>query len=396
LRIIQVVEDELSWIPGLVLDDLPQTLPSQLKLSSRNGALGIRAEGVVGTVPLANGQLLRIRPKVGEVNFLGMLMHSEGLSPPEELMQSADYGEGEAGDYALFFAQQLIGVIDRTLSLGVARTRELSSENSDVFRGNIDVSATALGIARKSTKPVRSKYRKQSHNSPENRILAAGLRQAVIGSSGAGSLSSIEVLQRWSRRVSSAPLRQEDVRIVQERLSRNWYGGSRPYYRHGLNLALIMLGISGISSASTDFVDGRPFLIESASVFEKYLRRVVVNAYGPKGYLVTKGGGFTRTLYSDGSYRIEPDIVIEKDGEVIAVIDAKYKTPTSSDHYQMLCYLSAMGASTGILLTPNGDQKESTMRSFRTFDNATVIQLDLPISNLSASENALSRLLELF
>ena len=52
-------------------------------------------------------------------------------------------------------------------------------------------------------------------------------------------------------------------------------------------------------------------------------------------------------------YRVKPDIVIVRDGQPIAILDAKYKLdPKESDRYEVLAFMDALGVTKGGFVLP--------------------------------------------
>jgi len=119
--------------------------------------------------------------------------------------------------------------------------------------------------------------------------------------------------------------------------------------------ALLLQNNSKSSTTNTDENDSFAYFIDMAELWEDYLLKVLqknlpeYSVYSPN----EKGGV---ALFSDGSRSIRPDIIIGKDGEVIAILDAKYKSykqigkyadfddsVSREDLYQMTTYLYHYG-----------------------------------------------------
>ena len=77
-------EGEITWFPGLTLSAIPHPVSKEIKIHLKRAVLGLEPQGVVGAIPLRNGDTLQIVPKIGHVNFLRLLFKAEGHQPDLE------------------------------------------------------------------------------------------------------------------------------------------------------------------------------------------------------------------------------------------------------------------------------------------------------------------------
>ena len=145
------------------------------------------------------------------------------------------------------------------------------------------------------------------------------------------------VYERWLSRFPRSRNLIADLDYVGHGFALMQYGGARDYYRSALMLALVILGNSGLGFGEGSIIQGDSVLLNTADVFERYLRNVIARAHAELGYVVSKGGVRTMSLYTDGSRDVIPDIVVSRGGSVRLIADAKYKQPDSSDHYPDVC-----------------------------------------------------------
>jgi hypothetical protein len=217
---------------------------------------------------------------------------------------------------------------------------------------------------------------------------------AVLGEKDRFELKCIR--DRWISRFPRSLDLAADLMTVEEGFAAGLYGGPRDYYRQALMLGRIILGSNGLGLSQDSTVEGDAILLNTASVFERYLRNVISEAYSGAGYVVTKGGIGTTSLYTDGSFELEPDINISKDGRTLLIADAKYKQPTSGDHYQMHTYLAVNGIKCGIILAPLYEGNEVVVREYSTSDRTIVREVYLPMGDLNTTEEFLGKIVELF
>lgn len=362
---------------------------------TRNGVLGVQAHGVVGSVPLRNGDTLQILPKVGEANFLRMFFRGTGLRSAfdREFDDFTKYAVGQDASFAVLAARQMVAAAREILRLGATTQRVARAQRMSAAAGYVDPMRTAIALARREADPICTRVRVRSHNSPENRLIAVALLRAARLLQGVEHRDALDVQRRWHMRVKDGTLTASDLATLEELLARNHFGGPRAYYRIAVTLGLVLLGSLGMLLSRDPTLEGEALLMNSADVFERYVRAVISERYASEGYVVTKGGSTVRSLYDNGAFVIDPDVVIEREQSLILVADAKYKEPSADDHYQMLAYLSTTGVSRGVLVTPYGREGKVQLRRLTTSGRLTTTVVGLPMDDLSEAESFLRDIL---
>ena len=391
-------EGEISWLPGLTLHHLPQALPTGIYVHAKGALLGLEAQGVAGSIPLRNGDTLQILPKVGQVNFLRMLFLAEGrqgrLRRDYDDFVAFSVDEDESLNFLV--ARQLIASAARILHQSPMVGRIERKGRGAFAVGRLDPVKTALNIAARKSAPVEYTRRERTLDTAENRVISEALVRAQSSLLPADREMYDPVILKWHRKFNRSNRIKDDLHEVEEGFSSSRYGGPRGYYHRALMLSQIVLGSFGVGLGEASLVEGDAMLLNTADVFERYLRATIASRYAAEGYVVSKGGGAMQSLYTDGSYEITPDIIIQKDGKTVLIADAKYKTPSSSDHYQMNAYLGVMGTSKGILLAPAMGKHKVYARAYATGRGCFVHEAFLPMADLKATEAFLSSLVEQF
>lgn len=396
--ITQIKEGEVSWLPGINPSDIPTSLPSGISLHVKAGVIGLESQGIVGAIPLANGDTLQIIPKIGKVNFLHLLFKAEGNQSAlqSEFDAFVEYSLDDDRNIESVVARQLIYCLDEILRRSPLRDRIRTRRNGTFATGQIDVVNTAINIARKKSEPVVSTVKVKTVDIPENRILSEALLRSWPMIEKSRKIEYQNTYDHWLRRFPRSSEILSDIFLIERSFASNGYGGSRDYYRRALMLAKIILGSSGIGFGDQGALSGDAILLNAADVFEKYIRSVISDAYSEMGFIVSKGGAGTQSLYTDGSFDLIPDVVISRDGQVALIADAKYKKPTAADHYQMAAYLAAHKINRGILLAPLFSGDNVVIREFATPEKIVVREIYLPMNDLDATEETLSSVLEQF
>lgn len=396
--LIKIIEGEISWLPSLSFDHLPHPLPSGIHVHAKGSLLGLEAQGVAGSIPLKNGDTLQILPKIGQVNFLRMLFLAEGRQGTLQ----RDYDEFVT--LCVDDEESLNFLVARQLMMSAARILHQSPMVARIERkrrgafacGRINPMNTALNIASRKLDPVEYASRERTTDIAENRVISEALARAQYSLLPDDREKFRPIFIKWQRNFGRSNAIQADISIVERGFSSSKYGGPRGYYHRALMLSQIILGSFGIGLGSSSEIEGDAVLLNTADVFEKYLRATIATHYADQGFVVTKGGGAMRSLYTDGSYEVDPDIVIQREGKTVLIADAKYKIPTSADHYQMNAYLSVFGTNKGVLLSPAMRSGQIIAKAYSTGRGCFVHEAFLPMDNHTATEEFLSTIVERF
>jgi 5-methylcytosine-specific restriction endonuclease McrBC regulatory subunit McrC len=391
----QTVESHINWLEAFDPSWLPDGLTDHLRVLRRGQTLALEVGGIVGAIPLKNGDTLHVRPKAGPINLFRMLLVVEDLfeESRNHFREFVQYSSGGESTPQLVADSFLIGLAEITArSLRFCRQRV--TIRGDFAKGRLHIRDTRVEIARQHPQPVVSESWSRSYDTPENRLLAAAARHALAIASSGLAPPYIENAKKW---IAKFPIKSNvhlDLAKVNEGLAKGVFLGSRGYYVRELLLAKILLGEHGLGQEGVTDVFGVGLLINSSHLFESYLRAVLARRYAKDGLIVRKGSSPAAHLYCDGSFRLEPDIVISRGAKPLLIGDAKYKVPQSGDHYQMAVYMRSLNVGYGILLCP-ADDNLLDVRKFRTFDGGKVFEIRLPLSDLDATERMLGSLHEL-
>lgn len=391
-------EGEVVWFPHLKVEHLPHPLNSGIKVHLRGRDIGIEAQGVVGAIPLKNGDTLQIVPKIGPVNFLRLLFRATGSRADldREYENFVEYSIDDEKSVDSVVARSLYASVTELLHRSLKMTRVRKRRLGDFAAGPIDATSTALRLACRESAPVVYFASERSADTPENRVLGEALHKSWPLLDYENQTTFRHVLERWEKAVPKDVDIEDDLLVVEQGFARGIYGGARDYYRKPLMLAQVILGLHGVGLSDAAIFEGDALLLNSADIFERYVRNVIADEYAKTGYVVTKGGVRTSNLYTDGSYELQPDIVIAKEGETILIADAKYKAAASAaDHYQLNTYLAINKIKRGLILAPGFDTTKILLKEYMT-DNKTVVrEAYLPVRDLAATEAFLRKVVDL-
>lgn len=375
-------ENEGTEFLGLMPEHVPEIEGLSLFRASP-GHLGLRAEGIAGAVPLTNGETLQIVPKNG-VNLYRMLLRSWGLdaSIKQWFDDAVALGASAEQTPLALFAPVLLEQLDRVRSKSLAFRARRTKVTTSFLRGRVDYGQTLVRLATGTAQPVCSEVSRRSFDLAEHRVFAAAAQRVVAATGQRKSTTSW-----WVRRFPASGERLvNDIATVRRTLAAGAYRGSRGYYRQPVTLALLVLGNHGVELSEEQPVESLAFVVQTATVFEEYLRTVLAQHLQPEGLDVRKSFAPARHLYEEAGFKLEPDICVYRGSELQLVADAKYKSrPDISDHYQMHAYLRASEQKRGVLLFATAGNHESRTVQ-RSNEGLEVEELGLPLGDLARTE----------
>ena len=377
-----IEEGRVEWLSGLTLDLLPDPMPPGISIRSKGSVLGLYADGVVGSFHLLDGSSVSITPKIGEANFLRMLFIAEGNQPELDgvLDDFVWYADDPEQTFVSAIARRFLYLVDAILAKGARQQRDPISRRAYSLTGKVNFVATANHIQLRHDRPIESTIKKRSFSTPENRLISHAL--SSLGPSLSPDFYDVwgTLLRNWNRKIPDNSFSITELEIVKRMQVARKFGGSRDEYQEAISLALTLMGHQGLTTSDTSSTLGDAQLIRTAHVYECYLRKVVQQIRSPFGDIVSGPEKIQLSLYDDGSYLINPDIIIWHAGLPVLLIDAKYKSVESGDHYQMISYLSRFNLKTGILISPS--THDSKVVQHTQENGVKVLELQISLRNL--------------
>lgn len=291
---------------------------------------------------------LRVLPKtdVHPFNVLYMLWRVTGKRwPLPPVAHSFDHSELQDVLAAIFLRE-----LEEQVRRGLLRQQEVVREDALAVRGRVRVPEY---LRRTDPTRIPVEYTDLTANHPVNRLF--GL-----------------VLERLSRQVISAPLRQQvtqlrvlfhDAQIQALRavpVDRKSYRLNRLYQRYEPALSLAWLLLDGVGHVPEQGKWASPaFAFNMDVLFERFLERVITEdlLVGRPYKAGAQGSGlYEKYLFSRETQELKPDLVITEAGQVRLIVDFKNKRPKSQfgreDLYQMYAYARHLDCDRVLLLYP--------------------------------------------
>ena len=266
--------------------------------------------------------------------------------------------------------------------------------NPPKWRGRLLVSETARRFAAKGVRYDGAfDCKTLSFDIPENQALKATLREVSFWlkqkamneelTEANGFLRAFAAIKDWQgpieRLIADIP---QLAKTLPSHLS---------YYREPLwtSYAILQGGIPDIASEGYFALDS--MIVNVSAVFEEYARKAIVERARGLDLKVRDGNKEPMRFFSDGDekYKVRPDIILEQGGEVVAILDVKYKqTVKESDRYQMLAFMEAAGAPRAAFVCPTADDEIPSHYMGRTPSgrHMAIIKIDLASEDFNSEE----------
>jgi 5-methylcytosine-specific restriction enzyme subunit McrC len=304
--------------------------------------------GHVGVI-VAPGCRLVIRAKIPLRSLFYL------LDPALPLPSAPDRETPAEGTEAFdILAGQFAQLLAEKVGAGLHRDYVERSEQSPYLHGRLDVPAQVReSPARKEH--LHSCYDDLTVDVPCNQVLRATAEQVLSsGLPGAEVCAWLrQALSGFDGVLSTALDLSTFDRLAPERLPEG--------YRPLLNLGrLLAEGLMPSSSAGS--MTAPAFLIDLERAFERHLTRGVVAAFAGRrcwSVAVQPRCIANRQVAGQPDLSLRPDLILEREGRPVMVVDAKWKRlPQDSlmtdDVYQVLTYATALGAKGAVLVYPGG------------------------------------------
>jgi 5-methylcytosine-specific restriction enzyme subunit McrC len=305
-------------------------------VSLRRGVISLRARGYVGLIPLSEGVVVDVRPRV-PVRNLSRVIHVSG-EPPTVLTSLRSYATAPEWSDSLLdvYARALAGYVEVVASSGLLRDYVRREEDSSFPRGRVRLDGTLRLRSRGINHKARVAWFERGDDNAPNRCLKYAiwlLAQRYIARRSADDRSReahrhlnalFPIFDGVSLDHGKAFLDDPVVSGARELPT------LRSYYRDALNVALaIIRQRSIVLDSSGGSVRMPSFVVNMNYVFEAYIRNTLrryVAAHGLAGDVLDGNDEGSRRLY-DGRADPEatPDIVLQPHDTAIppVVIEVK-------------------------------------------------------------------------
>lgn len=347
---------------GLLFDEAGRSLILEtvraLKVTSLRdveGAVELRAIGVVGYFPITDSLALDIVPKFALLNFWRMVeLAGERFDRVLPLIRS--YAVQESAPPQWILARVFCGSLKEILAVSPAK-KFISEEFEGYLTGRPDFARTVSRfLSRGDVVNVASHVFRHSRNVQINGIVKSACIDFLrIVSRTQGSDSERRILLDGLRTldgVLAKPMWEGDERLAED--VPEW---CRLNYLSALQTYALYLGHYGISiSHSTRGALMPSFLFRLDSIFERMVRNTLVKSFAKRGVEVRNGNLASNNVplfLGNSNYSVKPDVIIGPKPLPVAIIEVKYRGQIDEDaRYQLISHVIATGCNVGLWVSP--------------------------------------------
>jgi len=167
------------------------------------------------------------------------------------------------------------------------------------------------------------------------------------------------------------------------------------YYAEPLwtSYAILQGSIPDVSTHGYISLDS--MVIDVSDVFEGYLREVLRDKTKGTDLQIIDGNqrGNQKPFFTGNAiFKVKPDIIVERRGEVLAILDSKYKPSVKEqDRYEMLAFLDATNAKNSAFICPRTDGAEPShfLGTTRGGKRMGIIRFNMSSDDIPAEEEKL-------
>jgi 5-methylcytosine-specific restriction enzyme subunit McrC len=328
---------------------------------------------------------IKIEPRFGNAIFNYLLSYAYGIYLPKGYSSSSN----DKSDSLWLIAVMWKATLEKAITKSqIPKEYQKQTKNIDTFKGQLNIAKHIQHNLFDKSK-FYCNYRKLTIDTLINQTIRYTYK--LLEKKGYANI--LKDIAEYDQMLQSFGVQNKQISIQSIRNIR--YSKLNIYYKKVIELStLIIKNESKSSSLMSNSNDSFSYFLDIAELWENYLLKILqknlpsFNIYSPN----EKGG---ISLFDDGSREIRPDIIIEQNGKVVAVLDAKYKwynkigkyanidnSVSRDDLYQMTTYLYHYGKDNekivGLFVSPI-NQSEEVPKALRNNKNHKIGVMNLNI-----------------
>ena len=366
----------------------------------REGRLVLKSTRYIGLIPISDDVAIHVTPRAPITNLMRMIeragMKLTGIQRfirgYEEIPGAVDSPEDV---YVHAFTAALRPVIER----GVLR-RYVERRTGKEFRGRLLLGDTVSRFrSRGITDRTLFEVNDLTVNTPENKIIkytTQRLLRHFVAQETTETRKVARDLALLLRPLTPVDASEVNAEFVARRAPSLIRGlpRSHQFYEPILWLSYLISTRSGIVMERIGRTRFETLVLDAASVFENYVRRLIEDATGTRfgGCSVFDGNVNNVPLFIDNhAVKTQPDYYFRHDARAVAVADAKYKpTLSSADRYELLAFCEALGVNAAAFIVPAYGGRDLRAYHGTTISGrrVEVIGIDLTAPDMVAEEGA--------
>jgi len=369
------------------------------------GRLVLKSRGVVGLIPISDRVTIHVLPRAPIGNIIYMVWRAgQKLTGLETFVRGYQEEWATIENPETVYFDTFLRTLREVRRTGLLR-RYRGQESTTEMRGRLLLNQTVSrfrshGIAHQHVFSVFD----HSIDIPENRILKhtaerlANHFRSDTSTHGKEVHAELRGLLAQFGQVDALRVQPEDVARQTAPLVRG-LPNSHYFYEPALWLSYLIATKSGVVMEKTGRARFETVLIDVATVFESYVRKLCEEAAATDlgGCRVYDGNKLTVSLFADHSrFPTKPDIYFKRGGIALAITDMKYKPSLKAeDRYEILGFCEALNVNIAAFVCPRFAAEPDVSLHGTTSGGKKiyVLSLDLAAKDMAAEEKRFTKLL---
>lgn len=389
---IQELKDELIWYNI----DSSEEKYKNLALINKATFFTTHYIGFYST-KIANKEInIIVKPRFGDGIFNYLLSYAYGIYLPKGSSRTSNEKSNNLWLIAIMWKATLQKAMTKSQ---IPKEYQKFEKNLSTYKGQLNISKHIKHNLFDKSK-FYCNYRKLTMNTTINQTIRYIYR--LLEKKGFSSL--LKDIAEYDQMLQSFGVESKTVHSKEIQNIR--YSKLNIYYKKVMELSsLVVKSQSKSSDTTSSNNDSFSYFLDIAELWENYLLKVLQrNLPEYDIYSPNENGGIS--LFDDGSREIRPDIIIKRDGKVVAVLDAKYKwynqigqyadydfSVSRKDLYQMSTYMYHYGKDDkkliGLFISPMGQRykhKDGDLKLLKNNSNHRIGVINLDIAKFKNKE----------
>ena len=311
-------------------------------------------------------RVINIEPKYREINIAHILRLYNYVFSYRDV-QDDELLDINKSNQSQNIVESFLKKLQENISIGILQDYFPFEQNTKYLKGNVDYVSTYKNIMKLRRYPVKTEVYTLSPNVDVNRLIVGALQ--IISKSGQNSSEALELLGYFNNVVPISANASEFLQSI------HFNSKNIRYKKVASDAAMIIdsLYYDGVRGS----VGGESFLINFDVLFEKFVRKILLEETNERNFSIWKEPKLFGKEYHDGSVLssrfYQPDILYKFNPEdeerdykptAEAVLDVKNKANgvfKNADIYQVMLYNQLLYAKRSILIYPSFFYKPSTI-----------------------------------
>jgi 5-methylcytosine-specific restriction enzyme subunit McrC len=340
------VADRLEILPQeqKIADRLEDEFKIQIDV--KPDGIKISAEGHVGVIEFENF-ILNVGPKFVKFDNFGRLIDFANNIKDEQFTDEIRF-EGQIKHPIEFVIRSFLSTTQKLIHNGLYKSYVEHQEDVSFLKGKLVMKQQILNDLKFNMK-FNCEFDEFTSNNLENQIIFHTLKLCKFITK---NIQKKKLIQKLIHQIDS---QIDDRRVTIQDFRKIAYTRLNARYAKPHNLAKLIIkniGMQNLDYQRTKFII--PFFVKMSDVWEDFLVNLFMYYYDNK-VRIEKQDPHDAWLINEKYHLIKPDIVTYKDGEISAIIDAKYMKELKiggKEIYQIAFYLNHLNRSTGYAILP--------------------------------------------